>query len=44
MRGCFDIQDKKLPNPKGKYYQRYGNKPFTPYKKKGRRKRKERNW
>ena len=44
MRGCFDIRDKKLPNSKGKYYQRYGNKPFTPYKKKGRRERKERNW
>ena len=33
MRGCFDIHDKKLPNPKGKYFQRYGNKPFIPYKK-----------
>ena len=33
MRGCFDIRDKKPPNPKGKYFQRYGNKPFIPYKK-----------
>ena len=34
MRGCFDIRDKKLPNPNGKYFKRYGNKPFIPYKKK----------
>jgi uncharacterized Zn-finger protein len=33
MRDCFDIRDKKLPNPKGKYFKRYGNKPFIPYKK-----------
>ena len=33
MRDCFDIRDKKLPNPKGKYFQRYGNKPFIPYEK-----------
>ena len=32
MRDCFDIRDKKLPNPKGKYYLRWGNKPFVPYK------------
>ena len=34
MRGCFDIRDKKLPNPSGKYFKRYGNKPFIPYKRK----------
>jgi hypothetical protein len=32
MRDCFDIRDKKLPNPKGKYFLRWGNKPFVPYK------------
>ncbi len=32
MRNCFAAQSKKQPDPNGKYFKRYGNKPFVPYK------------
>ncbi len=32
MRNCFAAQSKKQPDPNGKYFKRYGNKSFVPYK------------